>query len=340
MGLVSDVFNQNAWGAVEVQEEVVDRVDFRPNLLGQLGIFEPVYSRSTQIAITERDRKLTMIPTSALGEAPQELIPKGARVRYFTGSRLAKGSTIHAHEVAGVSALPFDLQTKEMAEEVAERFAHLLEEAELTWEHMRLGALQGKVLDADGSVIVDWYKEFDVTQAAEINFELGNPETDVRQKCRDVERKMQAKGKGAYTPSTRIVSICGDGFFDKIVGHKSIKETKLGTERAALLENIPGYSSKEIENITFINYRGADEGPLAIASDKARFFPVGARGAFKAGFTPCPEFKPYLNRKAQEYYGLLLADPSGRDAWDRAELYSYPIFICSRPEMLQRARAG
>ena len=106
-----------------------------------------------------------------------------------------------------------------------------------------------------------------------------------------------------------------------------------------MLENVEGYSSIEIEGVTFINYQGTDDGStIAIGTDEAKFFPVGARGAFQVGYGPANEFKPYLNQRGREYYGLILADPSGRDAWDRVELYSYPLFICTRPEMLLTGR--
>ena len=340
MALVTDIFRQNAWGAIEFQEDIVARVDHRPQLLGQLGIFEPIYSRSRTIAIADSNRTLTLIPTSADGSAPEELVPPGAKVRPFNTSRLAKGSTIMAAEMAGVLALPFDVQTKEIAQEVSDRTGYILDDMELTWENMRLGAIQGRVIDADGvTVLIDWYAEWGIAEPAEIDFELDDPATDVRKKCRDVKRAMQKAAKGVWTPSTRVGALVGDSFFDLLVNHPQIKETKLGTEKAALLENIEGYSAIEIEGITFINYRGTDDGStLAIATTKARFFPIGARGAFKVGFGPANEFKPYLNRRAEEYVGLVLADTSGRESWDRVELYSYPIMIATRPEMLLRAK--
>ncbi|MAY63993.1 MAG: major capsid protein E [Rhizobiales bacterium] len=335
MALVTDIFTQNGWGVIEYQEEVVENVDFKPQLLGELGIFEPLYSRSSTIAIAAADKTLTLIPTSATGEAPQELIPKGARVKKFDASRLAKGSTVFAIEMAGVTALPFELQTKEVSEEITDRTAQILDDLELTWEHMRFGAIQGKVLDADGTtVLVNWFQEWGIAEPAEVNFALTTPGTDVRKKCRDVKRAMQKAAKGAWTPATRVAGLCGDDYFDALVNHPQIKETKLGTERAPMLEDIEGYSAIEIEGITFINYRGTDdESKIAIGTDKVRFFPVG-KGFFKAGFAPANEFKPYLNQRAREYYGLILADTSGRDAWDRVELYSYPLMICTRPGTL------
>ena len=240
-----------------------------------------------------------------------------------------------------MTALPFDIQTRDVSQEVSDRTMEIMNDLELTWEHMRFGAIQGKVLDSDGSTLIDWFSEWGVAAPTEINFALTTAATDVRKKCRDVKRAMMLAAKGVWTPSTRVAALVGDTFFDLLVSHPKIVDTKLGTDRAPTLENIEGYSSIEIEGITFINYRGTDDGTtIAIGTEKAKFFPIGARGAFKAGFSPANEFKPYLNQRGREYYGLMLPDTSGRDAWDRVEIYSYPLFICTRPEMIQTGRSS
>jgi hypothetical protein len=341
MALVTDVFSQNAWGVIEVQEEVVERVDFQPQLLGTLGLFSPIYSRSRTIGIVDMNGKRTLIPTSPTGAPPEELIPKGASVRTMNAVRLAKGSTIYAIELAGVVALPFDEQTVEVADEVTSRTGEIKGDLELTWENMRFGAVQGKVIDADGTtVLVNWYTFWGIAEPTEINFSLDVDTTDVRKKCRDIKRAMKKAAKGAWGPNVRVGALVGDTFFDMLVNHAQIKETKLGTERAPVLENIEGFSSIEIEGITFINYQGTDDGTtIAIGSEKAQFFPIGARGVFQVGWAPASEFKPYLNKRGREFYGLLLSDQSGREEWDRIELYSYPLFICNRPEMLLKGKA-
>lgn len=340
MALVSDTFAQNAFGALEFQEETVDQVEYRPQMLGGLSLFEPIYSRTSALAIAAKSGVLSLIPTSENGAPPAELVPTGSTVRMFSTVRLAKGSTIYASELAGVLALPGEQRMVEIATEVADRTAQITNDLEMTWEHMRLGAIQGRVYDADGvTVLHDWFSEWGIAEADEVNFALANEATDVRKACRNIKREMQKAAKGVWTPATRVGALCGDAFFDALVDHKQIKETKLGTERAVSLEGIEGYSSLEIEGITFINYRGTDDGSrLAIGTDKVRFFPIGARGAFKVGWGPANEFKPYLNRRGQEKYGLILADTSGRDAWDRVEIYSYPLFICTRPAMLLRGK--
>lgn len=341
MALITDIFTQNAWGVIEVQEDIIERVDFKPQLLGSLGLFTPIYSRSRTIAIVDRNGTLSLIPTSPTGAPPEELIPKGAKVRTMEAVRLAKGSTVYAIELAGVAALPFDEQTADIVQEVTDRTAQIKDDIELTWEHMRFGAIQGKVLDADGvTVLVDWFSFWGIEEPAEIDFALGTAGTDVRKKCRDVKRQMQRAGKGVWTPSTRVGALVGDTFFDMLVNHASVKETKIGTEQAAVLEDIEGYSAIVIEGILFINYRGTDDDTaISIGTTKARFFPIGARNAFQVGWAPASEFKPYLNKRGQDIVGLLLEDKSGRDEWDRIEMYSYPLFICTRPEMLLSGKA-
>jgi hypothetical protein len=342
MALVVDIFNQNAFTAIDFQEQVVERTDFKPQLLGTMDLFDPIYSRSQMIGIADRNGVLTLIPTSELGAPLEELIPRGANVRAMRAVRLAKGSTIYVSEISAVLALPFDDQFRDITQEVTDRNAQITDDMELTWEHMRFGAIQGIVLDADGStVLVNWYDFWGVAQPGVIDFELDDPDTDVRAKCRNVQRAMQKASKGCWTPSTRIGALVGDTFFDLLVNHPQIKETKVNTNRAPMLENIEGYSSIEIENITFINYRGTDDGStIAIATDEAKFFPIGARGAFQVGWAPASEFKAGLNKRGQPLYGMILEDKSGRDEWDRIEQYSYPLFICTRPEMLQRAVAS
>lgn len=340
MALVTDIFNQNGWGAVEFHEEIVERTEFRPSLLGGLNLFEPIYSRSRTIAVALRGGSLSLIPTSEMGAPPVELEVEGDNVRKFDTVRLAKGSTVWASQLAGVTALPFDVQTRDVAAEVADRTRQILEDLELTMEHMRFGAIQGKVVDAEGRVIVDWFTFWGIAKPAVVNFELDKDTTDVRKKCRDLKRQMVKAAKGAWTPGARIGGLVGDEFFDLLVNHKQVKETKLGTERASTLENVQGYSTVEIEDIVFINYRGTDDGStLAIGTTEARFFPIGLRGAFKVGFSPANEFKPFLNQRGREYYGLILPDTSGRDAFDRVEIYSYPLPVATRPETLIPGKA-
>ncbi|WP_196381709.1 major capsid protein, partial [Ralstonia solanacearum] len=55
----------------------------------------------------------------------------------------------------------------------------------ITLEHLRMGALKGEILDADGSTLYNLFDEFRIQQKV-VNFELGVDKTEVRNKCADV----------------------------------------------------------------------------------------------------------------------------------------------------------
>lgn len=335
---VMNIFDHQVFRTAELNEKVVTRVDYKPDLLGSLGIFEPIYSRSRTILIANSDRGLQLIPTSATGAPPEELGLETSKLRPFQTARLSKGSTIYAESLQGVLALPFSEQVKEVGKEIADRTQRITDDMELTWEHMRLGAITGKVYDADGTTLInDWYAQWGMAEAAEINFDLGNTNGDLRKKFRDLKRQMRKLAKGVWTTRTRVYGLAGDEFFDGVVNHPQYIQTRINNNRSAELEDIEGFDSITFEGVTLINYRGTDDGTtMAIDTNKVKFFPVGARGAFQVGWAPA-EFFPYVNQRGRDRYMLILKDLH-RDAWRRVELYSYPLFICTRPEMLLRGK--
>ena len=68
-----------------------------------------------------------------------------------------------------------------------------------TLEHLRIGAIKGQILDADGSaVIYDLFTEFGVTQHTEIDFDLDNasPSTSTTRARRPVRSRRSATTSG------------------------------------------------------------------------------------------------------------------------------------------------
>lgn len=341
MPQILDIMDGDKFSAVELTENNVKNIAFKPQLLGSLGLFSPIHSRTRDIGVVVTEKGLKIIPTSETGAPPEELIPKGGKLKKFRAHRIAKGSTIYEEELQGVLSLESNLErVKEMQAEIADRTGDILDDVELTWEYHRLGAVLGEVLDADNSVLNDWYSEFGATKpsgAAIIDLKLDEEGTDIRGILRQLKRNMALAGQGVWTVGSKIGCLVGDAGFDMLVNHKQYKETKLANERTKELEDIEGYSAVVFEGITFINYRGTDDGKLSIGSEDFRFFPMNTKGAFQVGWAPA-EFAPYVNKKGRPLYQLILKDRD-RNAWRRPEVYSYPLHICTRPKMLLRGKA-
>ncbi|RFA24350.1 major capsid protein E [Alkalilimnicola ehrlichii] len=336
-----DIFQQNAFSMVELTA-AINKVPFQPSMLGSLGIFDPRPVRTTTVAVEEREGKLSLIQTSERGSPLDQRKNEKRKIRDFRTSRIATSDRIMADELQNIRAFGTETEMEQVQAEIARRLGGptgLVRNIELTHENMRLGAVQGVVTDADGSVIYDWFQEFGIAQPDEINFALGTATTEVRTKCSQVVRQMLRAAKGAATPQTEVHAICGDQFYDMLISHKSVKETYLNYSAAADLRQGAAFESFRFGGIVFHNYRGTDDGSeVAVDTDKAKFFPVNAPGVFEAVFSPAETFD-FVNTPGQRLYSMIIPDLE-RNMWADIEAYSYPLFMCTNPGMLQSARAN
>lgn len=340
-----DIFNQNAFGMVELSA-AVQRAPYRPRLLGTMNLFAPRRVRTTTVSVERKGGTLTLIQTSERGAPLVEGESEKRDIRDFRTARIAKGQTLTAAEIQNIRAFGQTSELQSVQNELAAIMngdTGLRASVELTHENMRLGAIQGIVLDADGSTLINWFTAFGISQPAELDFDLDNASPAsgaVRKACNGVIRAMKRASEGAWIDgSTRAVGLCGDAFFDDLVAHSETRQTYLNQAEAAQLRNSVGaaFESFTYGGITFINYRGTDDNStVAVGTDKCKFFPVDAPGAFEVGYSPA-EFLPFANTPGEDVYALVITDKD-RQAWVRPEVYSYPLFMCTRPGMLQRAK--
>lgn len=339
-----DIFNQNAFSMVSMTQGL-EKVPYQPSFLRNLNIFTPDPIRTSVAMIEEREGVLNLIKTSDRGAPIAERSTEKRKLRSFEVPRIAKGDTIQASEIDSIRAFGSESELMQVQREIARRVngpTGLLREVEMTWEHMMLGAVQGILVDSDGSTLFNYYTEFGVPQAAEIDFDLDNASPAsgaVRKKCNSVLRAMMDNAQGTWTPNTTAMGLCGDAFFDDLTAHSEVRETYLSQSEAGMLRNEVGqaYSAVRYGNITFVNYRGTDDGStISIGTDKCVFFPVNAPGVFRWVKSP-GESLDYVNTLGRDVYSMLIRDRD-RNAWVRPEVYSYPLMLCTRPGMLQRAK--
>jgi hypothetical protein len=333
-----DIFNSSAFSMTSLTG-AVNKVGYKPQLLGSLNIFEPMPVRTRTVFVDRRDNKMTLIPSSPVGAPPKELQVDPRNAVPLKTTRLAEGFTLYAEEVQGIRAFGSETEFQQVQTEYLRRMAMVRDDMELTHEYHRLGALQGLLLDADGtSVIYNYFTEFGVTEAPAIDFDLDNasPATGaVRLKTAEVIRGMARSAGGAFTPATTVHALVGDSFYDALISHPEVEKTYLNWAAAADLRQDRSFQSFTYGGITWHNYRGTDDNStVAIDPDEAKFFPVGARDVFKKAMAPA-EFGPYVNTLGQDTYAMNIPDRD-RQAWTRGELYSYPLYFVQRPDVLRK----
>lgn len=334
-----DIFNSSAFSMTSLTG-AVEKVGYKPQLLGALGIFEPMPVRTRTVFVDRRENKLVLIPSSPVGAPPKELVVDPRNAVPLKTTRLAEGFTMYAEEIQGIRAFGSESEFAQVQADYLRRMAKVRDDMDLTHEFHRLGALQGLLLDADGTtVIYNYFTEFGVTEPSAIDFDLDNASPAkgaLRKKCAEVIRGMQRSAGGAFTPGTTIHALAGDAFYDDLISHSEVEKTYLNWQAAADLRTDRSFEAFTFGGITWHNYRGTDDNStVAVPTDQAKFFPVGARDVFKKAMAPA-EFGPYVNTPGQDTYAMNIVDRD-RQAWTRGELYSYPLYFCQRPDVLRKA---
>lgn len=336
---IMDVFNQDPFTAVSMLD-AVDRLDYVPGFLGSVpGLFESVPVLTPTVYIEERDTGAALIQTTARGAPLGQKADSARSARPFMTRRVGKASRIQAHELLAIRRMGSEIDLKDLQFEIARRQLLLMRDMDLTFENLRLGAVQGLVADADGSTIYDWASEFGQTIPAEVDFDLdaASPAAGVlRKRCTVAVRSITRALKGLGGGNVRIMAICGDNFWDDLIAHVEVRQTYLNYTAAAALRDPVAWESFNFGGITFTNYRGTDDGTtVAVGTDKAKFFPVGA-GIFKWAMAPGESFAD-LSRPGQMFYSLIVPDRD-RDEWADVEMKSYPLPVCTMPSALYRAK--
>lgn len=331
-----NIFKNDVFSPIEMTDAMTVTVP-PPLLLGSFGdrLFPVFRSRTDTIAIRRRQNQFSLIPTRPLGAPLPQLERIDDKIVPFILHSVAKGSTIQASSLRGIISEPETMQLRTVAQELLERGARLQTDLEVTREHMRLGAIMGQVYDADGvTVLDDWFLNWDVPAPTPYSLGLTVATTNVRQKIEILRETVVYNNEGGWVPGAEVHALCGTNFFALLTSHPNIEKFWLNYAMAQDLTRSVG-DQFTFGDITWHKYRGTADGTtLHIDPDQAHLFPVGT-DAFQRAQGPA-EFFPFLNEPGRDVYSMTIPDDD-RGMWITIEIYSYPLYICRRPKMLQIA---
>ncbi len=191
-------------------------------------------------------------------------------------------------------------------------------------------------------MLFNWFNEFGITPNPTVEFDLAaQTPNSLRPLINGMLRTMARKSQGAFLPTTKVWALCGDEFYDQFTNHPDVIRTFLNWSAAADLRDNSQGAAFDVFNfagVNWLNYRGSDDTTtIAIPTTGAQLFPVGAPGIFQRGLAPGESFE-WVNTLGKPMYVLPIPDRD-RNAWWKMEVYSYPLHICTRPEVLMAAAA-
>lgn len=342
--ITMDVFKQDAFSAQNLTA-AIDKEGYVPTMLGSIpGLFvsPPLgQPRSKAIFVEERLNEPAIIQTSPRGSEPSNarLDEVTRKVIPFVTGRLFRSRRIMTTEIAGIRAFGSVTELNYL-ELIIARVQRLLQaDMSLTWENMRMGAVQGTTLDADGSVIYNWSTEFGLSVPPTVTwaFPALNSTNDgsIAILCAAAFRAIKRALKGLGGNNVTIAAIAGDDFYDKLRASAEVRETFKYDDGGALREQ-RAWLQLDYNGIRFYNYRGTDDqSTVAVPTDTCRFFPVGA-GIFQEVYSPADERFEFIDTPGQNMYSWIVTDFE-RNMWAAVEAASYPLFMCVLPSALYSA---
>src|SRR5579859_4646555 len=338
-----DVFRQDAFSAQNMTAGI-DREGYVPTLLASIPeLFVPPplgQPRSQWIFVEERDNNPVLIQTSPRGsEASMGRTDEPSRnVTPFQVPRLFRSRRITASEVAGIRAFGQTSVMQSLDMMVARKQYLIQKDMSLTWENMRLGAVQGIVTDANGATIYNYATAFGQSIPGQQSWILSPSADDgsIRTHCSIMRRSIIRALKGLGGNNVQIHGLASDGFWDALMASMEVRHTWQYAMQATKLQENASWQSFSYGGITFWNYRGTDDNStVAVGANLCKFFPAGA-GIFQEVFAPADERFEFVDTPGQEAYSWIVLDEK-RNMWADVEMYSYPLFMCTMPSALGSA---
>ena len=310
-------------------------INILPNRYGRLEELNLMPSkpvRQRQIVVEEMNGVLNLLPTLPPG-SPGTVGVRGKRkLRSFVVPHIPHDDVVLPEEVQGIRAFGSETETETVAGVVARHLETMRNKHAITLEHLRVGALKGVILDADGSVLYDLFDAFEIAQQT-VSFELSTAGTNVKAKCTTVLATIEENLKGEFMNGVHC--LCSPEFFAALTGHAKVEKAFENWQNGAILINDVrrGFT---YGGITFEEYRGqaTDANGTArrfIAAGEAHAFPLGTIDTFGTYFAPA-DFNETVNTVGQPLYAK--QEPRKFDRGTDLHTQSNPLPMCHRPGVL------
>ena len=316
-------------------------INIIPNRYGrmeELRLFPAKPVRTRQVVVEEQNGVLNLLPSMPPGSPGTVGTRAKRKVRSFIIPHIPHDDVVLPEEVQGLRAFGSETEMESIAGVMARHLETMRNKHAITLEHLRMGALKGVILDADGSTIYNLYDEFEITPTT-VNFELGNANTAVKKKCAEVLRHMEDSLKGEYM--TGIHVLCSPEFMDALTGHAKVEQAYTNWQQGVVLIN-DMRSSFTFGGLTFEEYRGQASDASGttrrfIAAGEAHCFPLGTVDTFATYVAPA-DFNETVNTLGLPLYAK--QEPRKFDRGTDLHTQSNPLPMCHRPGVLVKLTAA
>ncbi|WP_311949249.1 major capsid protein [Halomonas piscis] len=321
----SDVFTMQSLTAA------INEVQYVPSQIGSMNLFDADGISTTALLIEKDGDTLGLVESKPRG-APGTVVGADKRTAVsFQTAHLPAVANVMADEVQNVRAFGTENTEEGVQQVVNRRLAKMAQRIDMTHEYHRLGAVMGKVLDSDGTVLYDLFSSFGMQQKT-VAMGLDAAQTDPQGKALEIHEKTEeALGGLSYTG---ITVVCGKTFWRKWIGNEEVKAAYQRYQEGAQLRADPrdGFM---FGGIFWERYRGG--GKIKVPDNEAYTIPTGVLDLFITRFAP----GDYM--EAVNTLGLPLYSSSHALAHNKGvelEAQSNPAHLCTKPSACLKLKAA
>ena len=281
--------------------ELTQAINLLPNAYsrtGSAGLFTWRPGTSNVVSIEFRNGQLSLVPTTPWGGVAPKNKSGPRSIKSFQVPHTPFEDVVLAAEVMGVRQFGSNNQYEGVTTKVNDKLQQMKNKIDLTMEWRRFGALKGYVLDADGSVIENYFDAFGV-QKKVVSLGLSDANTDVRSKLVGLSRYVEEQAQGELV--TGIEAWVSPELFDMIIGHKSVKDVYLGWAESQNKLGGDLRSGFTHGGVMIREYAASVDGQRFIDAGKGHAFPRGTTNLFSDFGAPA-DFLETVNTVALPYY--------------------------------------
>lgn len=310
--------------------EAINELPATPSILNDLNIFKKEYKTTTYVSVERKENILTLVANTPRGGVGDPVKSTRHAPKTFNMMHLVKDDIVRADDVQNLRAFGSQSQTVAVAELVNDKLEMMKADIDYTIEHARLGALKGKILDADGkTVIADIYKEFGLTRKS-ANWALSTKTTQVTALINSYKQDIGKLRRGESI--TGYVCLISPSFMNTLIAHDSV-EKYYARHQDGLLYREGNTDVSFIHNgIKFVVYADEFESGLKLEDDEGIILPTGTRQSFREYYAPA-DMNATVNTRALDYYAM--RERLDFDKGWQLHAQSNPLPLVLRPDLVQ-----
>ena len=291
-------------------------------LVGNMGLFSDQGVAQDNITIESRDQTIGLIGDTPRG-VRDSVVGKDDKyvTRAFAIPHFAVQDRIEPKDLQGVRLYGTVNEPDTLMMARSRKLEQLRKSLMITKEHLRVQAIKGDIVTANGNSFSNLYTDFGVTQKS-VDFVLGTAATKINDKIEEVIAHIQDNLFTGSVPD-EIVVLCSPSFFGKLVSHSKV-ETYYGNYLNTNQKNGEQvvrdrlgtglYRTFAHKGLVFVEYRGKYnyQGVTVdlIKADDAYAVPMGVDDMF-TGYNAPADHLDFVNTLGEPMYAFEHTDPRG-----------------------------